>query len=51
MSKNENIYQAELISGDFEDNTMTFEVKGEMTLRPGNYVILSEEEYKKLKYK
>lgn len=35
--------KAELVSGDFEENTMTFEIKGEMILRAGNYVILTEE--------
>jgi hypothetical protein len=42
------MFKAELVSGDFEDNTMTFEVKGEMTIRAGKYVILSQEEYDSL---
>ena len=39
--------KATLISGDFEDNTMTFEIKGEMVLKAGKYIIFTEEEYKK----
>ena len=41
------MYKAELISGDFEDNTITFEIEGEMTLRAGDYVILAKEEFEK----
>lgn len=35
---------AELISGDFEENTITFEVKGEMVLQAGEYRILKKNE-------
>lgn len=40
--------KAELISGDFEDNTMTFEIEGDMILKAGKYVIMTEEEHKNL---
>lgn len=40
--------KAELISGDFEDNTMTFEIKGEMLLKAGEYVIMTKDEYENL---
>lgn len=42
------MYKAELITGDLEDNTMTFEVKGEMILKAGTYIILSKKEYNEL---
>lgn len=32
-------YIGELITGDFENNTMTFEIDGEMVLRAGKYKI------------
>ena len=32
-----------LITGDFEDNTMTFEIEGEMTLQAGRYRIVQIE--------
>lgn len=32
--------KAELVSGDFEENTMTFEIEGEMILKSGKYVIM-----------
>lgn len=37
-------YTGELITGDFEENTMTFKVEGEMTLQAGKYSIASIEE-------
>ena len=40
--------KADLISGDFEDNTMTFEIEGDMILKAGKYIILTEEEHKNL---
>lgn len=32
-----------LITGDFEENTMTFEIEGEMTLQAGRYKIVQIE--------
>jgi len=40
--------KAQLVTGDFNDNTMTFEIKGEMILKGGKYVILTEQEYAEL---
>ena len=34
--------------GDFSDNTMTFEIEGEMILCAGKYAIVPIEEYDKL---
>ena len=42
---------AELITGDLKLNTMTFEIQGEMVLKAGNYVVLTEKEYANLKSK
>ena len=42
--------RAELITGNLKENTMTFEVTGEMILKAGNYIIIEENEtipYKK----
>jgi hypothetical protein len=36
-------YTGKLITGDFEDNTMTFEIEGEMTLQAGRYRIVQIE--------
>jgi len=36
-------YTGRLITGDFEDNTMTFEIEGEMTLQAGRYKIVQIE--------
>ena len=41
--------KAELVTGDFSENTMTFEIKGEMVLKAGEYIILTKEEYEKIK--
>lgn len=35
-----------LITGDLKDNTMTFELDEPITLRAGEYVILSKEDHK-----
>ncbi len=35
-----------LLSGDFLENTMTFEIEGDFRLQAGNYIIVKEEEYK-----
>jgi hypothetical protein len=32
-------YIGQLVTGDFEDNTMTFEIEGEMILQAGKYSI------------
>ena len=32
-------YTGQLVTGDFEDNTMTFEIEGEMILQAGKYRI------------
>ncbi len=36
-------YIGKLISGDFEDNTMMFEIEGKMTLQAGTYKIVQIE--------
>ena len=38
--------KGELLTGDFVENTMTFEIEGEFTLQAGSYIIVREEEYK-----
>ena len=38
--------KAELITGDFLENTMTFEVEGDFTLQAGKYIIVKEQDYK-----
>lgn len=40
--------KADLISGDFEDNTMTFKIEGDMILKAGKYTIYTDEENKNL---
>lgn len=37
-----------LITGDFEENTMTFEIEGEMILQAGQYAIVPIDKYIKL---
>jgi len=36
-------YTGKLVTGDFEDNTMTFEIEGEMKLQAGKYKIVQIE--------
>jgi hypothetical protein len=36
-------FTGRLITGDFEENTMTFEIEGEMTLQAGRYRIVQIE--------
>jgi len=36
-------YTGRLVTGDFGDNTMTFEIDGEMTLQAGKYKIVQIE--------
>ena len=43
------MFKAELLTGDFLENTMTFEIKGKMELKAGEYVVLTKEEYDDLK--
>ena len=43
------IIKAELITGDFENNTMTFEIEGEMILVAGKYIIIKEADYHKMR--
>ena len=43
------MYEGKLISADFEESTMEFEIQHEFTVRAGDYVILTKEEYEKLK--
>ena len=40
-------YTGTLITGDFEDNTMTFEIKGAMLLQAGDYKIQSLDKHGK----
>tara|TARA_R110000803_G_scaffold192272_1_gene255077 strand:- start:2009 stop:2221 length:213 start_codon:yes stop_codon:yes gene_type:complete len=35
-------YIGQLVSGDFEDNTMTFEIEGLMVLKVGKYKIVRQ---------
>lgn len=42
------IFKGNLITGDFQDKTMTFEIEGEMTLQGGNYTILPTQMYEEL---
>jgi len=37
-----------MITGDFGENTMTFEIEGDMILKAGKYAIMTIEEYEKL---
>ena len=37
-----------LAGGDFEENTMTIEIHGDMMLRAGNYAIVPIDEYNQL---
>ena len=36
-------YTGQLVTGDFEENTMTFKIDGEMTLQAGRYRIVQIE--------
>ncbi|KKK76035.1 hypothetical protein LCGC14_2867750 [marine sediment metagenome] len=38
--------KGELITGDFHEKTMTFEITGDFTLQVGNYFLIREEDYK-----
>jgi hypothetical protein len=42
-------YTGQLVTGDFEDNTMTFEIDGEMILQAGKYEISQIEAGKQVK--
>ena len=39
------MYKAKLISADFEESTMEFEIQHEFTAKAGDYVILTKQEY------
>ena len=41
-------YNAKLISSDFEESTMEFEIQHEFTVKAGDYVILHKADYDKL---
>ena len=42
-------YTGQLVTGDFEENTMTFEIEGEMILQAGKYSIEQIEAGKQVK--
>ncbi len=42
------MYKGKLISADFEESTMEFEIAHEFTIKSGEYVILSKEDYESL---
>jgi|LGOV01.1.fsa_nt_gb hypothetical protein len=42
------MYKAKLISADFEESTMEFEIEHEFTVKKGDYVILSEANFEEL---
>jgi hypothetical protein len=42
------MYKGQIHSVDFEDNTITIEVDGEFSVRAGEYVILTIQEYENL---
>jgi len=41
-------YNGKLISADFEESTMEFEIQHEFTVKAGDYVILHKADYEKL---
>lgn len=41
-------YNGKLISADFEESTMEFEIQHEFTVKKGDYVILHKSDYDKL---
>lgn len=42
------MYKGKMYCADFEKNTITIEVEGEFSVRAGDYVLLSIEEYEGL---
>jgi len=42
---NDASFIGELIGGDFDEGTMTFEIEGAMSLRAGRYKIIQFDEY------
>lgn len=42
------IFKGDLVTGDFQEKTMTFEIEGDMTLQGGNYTILPTKIYEEL---
>ena len=43
-----NVHIGQLITGDLEENTMLFEIEGEMILKSGKYAIIPIKEYEEL---
>ena len=43
-----NVHIGQLITGDLEENTMLFEIEGEMILKSGKYAIVPIKEYEEL---
>ncbi len=39
----------ELVTGDFEDNTLTLEIDGDMIIKAGTYAIVPIEDYNKIR--
>lgn len=42
------VYQGKLISADFEESTMEFEIQHDFTVKKGDYVIIPKADYQKL---
>jgi len=42
------IFKGYLITADFEEKTMTFEIENDMVVQAGNYTIVRTEDYEKL---
>ena len=45
------MYKAHLISADFEESTMEFEIEHEFTAKKGDYVIMEKSEFESLSEK
>lgn len=41
------MYKGKLISADFEESTMEFEIEHEFSIKAGQYIIFSVEDYEK----
>jgi hypothetical protein len=44
-------FKGNLVTGDFQEKTMTFEIGGEMILRAGSYAIIPIDDYNELMVK
>lgn len=42
------IFKGDLVTADFEEKTMTFEIENDMVVQAGNYTIVRTEDYEKL---